>query len=117
LAPTVTSHQSDTTDHVEARPDILADIALKRLNALILDVDLEWEMVSLAQRPVPQDGMPVVGACGPDGVFVAVMHSGVTLAPIMAEILAREVMGQTLNTQQAELISPYRPDRFQSGQS
>ena len=116
LAPTVTSHQSDTTDHVEARPDILADIALKRLNALIPDVDLEWEMVSLAQRPVPQDGMPVVGACGPDGVFAAVMHSGVTLAPVMAEILAQEVMGQTLNTQQAELISRYRPDRFQSGQ-
>ena len=117
LAPTVTSHQSDTTDHVEARPDILADIALKRLNALILDVDLEWEMVSLAQRPVPQDGMPVIGACGPNGIFAAVMHSGVTLAPIMAEILAQEVMGQTLNTQQTELISLYRPDRFQSGQS
>lgn len=60
--------------------------------------------------------MPVVGACGPDGVFAAVMHSGVTLAPVMAEILAQEVMGQTLNTQQAELISRYRPDRFQSGQ-
>ncbi len=96
---------------------MLADLALKRLNALIPDVELEWEMVSLAQRPVPQDGMPVVGACGPDGVFTAVMHSGVTLAPIMAEILAQEVMGQTLNAQQAELISPYRPDRFQSWQS
>jgi glycine/D-amino acid oxidase-like deaminating enzyme len=71
----------------------------------------------LAQRPVPKDGMPVVGACGPDGVFASVMHSGVTLAPVMAEILAQEVMGQTLNTQLAELISPYRPDRFQSGQS
>ena len=115
LAPTIASHQSDDSEQVEARPDMLADMALKRLNALMPFSDLEWEQVSLAQRPVPQDGMPVVGACGPDGMFAAVMHSGVTLAPIVAEILAQEVIGQTLSGQHAELISRYRPDRFQSG--
>lgn len=114
LAPTVASHQSDDSEVVETRPDLLADIALKRLNTLITGVDLEWEQVSLAQRPVPQDGLPVVGACGPEGVFTAVMHSGVTLAPIVAEILAQEVMEQPLSNHHADLIAPYRPNRFQS---
>ena len=117
LAPTVASHQSDDSEQIETRPDVLADIGLQRLQTLLPSIDLEWEQVSLGQRPVPQDGLPVVGACGPDGVFAAVMHSGVTLAPIVAEILVQEVMGQALSVQHAELIAHYRPGRFQSGQS
>jgi glycine/D-amino acid oxidase-like deaminating enzyme len=117
LAPTIASHQSDNSEHIETRPDVLADMALKRLIALMPSIDLEWGQVSLAQRPVPQDGMPVVGACGPEGMFTAVMHSGVTLAPIVAETLAQEVMGHPLSSQHAELISHYRHDRFQSDHS
>jgi glycine/D-amino acid oxidase-like deaminating enzyme len=114
LAPTVASHQSDNRERVETRPDVLADSALARLNALMPSIDLAWEQVGLAQRPVPQDGMPVIGACGPDGVFAAVMHSGVTLAPIVAEILAQEVMDKPLSDQHSKLIENYRPDRFQA---
>jgi glycine/D-amino acid oxidase-like deaminating enzyme len=116
LAPTVASHQRDDNDQIDTRPDMLADIALKRLNALIPSADLEWEEVSLAQRPVPKDGLPVVGACGPEGLFTAVMHSGVTLAPIVAQILAQDIMGQMLSEHHSELIIHYRPGRFQSGQ-
>jgi glycine/D-amino acid oxidase-like deaminating enzyme len=117
LAPTVASHQSDSQTQVTTQPDLLADRAMERLNRLMPAANLVWEEVSIAQRPVPQDGLPVVGACGPEGLFTAVMHSGVTLAPIIAEILSQEVMGKTLSNQQADLIDNYRPDRFQSGQS
>lgn len=111
---TIGSHQSYNNEQIETRPDVLADIALKRLNTLMPSHYLEWGQVSLAQRPVPQDGMPVVGACGPEGMFTAVMHSGVTLAPIVAEILAQEVLVHPLSSQHAELISHHRHDRFQS---
>jgi len=114
LAPTVASHQSDTQTHVSSRPDVLADEAMERLNVLIPSIDLNWEEVAFAQRPVPKDGLPVVGACGPDGVFAAVMHSGITLAPIMAEILAGEVLDKATSNYHAGLIANYRPDRFQN---
>lgn len=115
IAPTVAGHQSDETEIIHARPDLLADLALKRLNKLMPDIEIELEEVSLAQRPVPKDGLPVVGGCGPVGLFTAVMHSGVTLAPVVAEILSQEVVGQTLSSTHADLISTFRPDRFQSG--
>ena len=69
----------------------------------------------LAQRPVPQDGLPVIGACGPSGLFTAVMHSGVTLAAITADLLAPQVMDVPLSNAQNALVAPYTPARFQSG--
>lgn len=88
LAPTVASHQGDDTQEITERPDLLADMALKRLARLLPKVNLEWETVTLAMRPVPQDGLPVIGACGPDGTYLATMHSGVTLAAIVGEMVA-----------------------------
>ena len=44
-------------------------------------------------RPMPADGHPAVGfAPGPGKVYVAVMHSGVTLAPLVGEMSAREIV-------------------------
>ncbi len=117
VAPTAASHQADARAEVEDRPDVLADAAIARLGALLPGVDLRWEEVALALRPVPQDGLPVIGACGPDGLYTAVMHSGITLAPLAAELLAAEVVGQGLSNMQADLVAPYRPDRFQSAMS
>ena len=114
LAPTAANHQRDDSTDLSERLDQSADIAMERLRKLIPNVDLEWAAVSLAQRPVPQDGLPVVGACGPSGLFTSVMHSGITLAPLVAEILCAEVLDQPLSNAQADLIAPYRPDRFQS---
>ena len=114
LAPTAANHQRDDSDQVAERLDQSADIAMERLRNLIPDTALEWASVSLAQRPVPQDGLPVIGACGPEGLFTSVMHSGITLAPLAAEILSKEVLDQSLTNSQADLIAPYRPDRFQS---
>ena len=114
LMPTAVSHQSDTSDALAARPDVLADEACRRLQAILPSVPLRWQDVALAARPMPQDGLPVIGACGPDGLFAAVMHSGITLAPVVAEILSAEIAGQISNAQ-AAMVAPYRADRFQSG--
>ena len=57
------------------------------------------------------------GPAGPAGLHVAVMHSGVTLAAITAEIVAAEVTGTGLSNLHADIVAPYRPDRFQSAMS
>lgn len=66
------------------------------------------ERLTLGFRPMPRDGFPVVGYLpGSSSVYVAVMHSGVTLAPIMGRLVAAEVIEDVSEA----LLSPYRPDR------
>jgi glycine/D-amino acid oxidase-like deaminating enzyme len=60
-----------------------------------------------AYRPVPADGLPAVGPVAP-GLWLAVLHSGVTLGPLVAEALADEVLGRPT----APLLAPFRPARF-----
>ncbi len=111
LAPVAAAHQSDQTEAITQNPIELADEAAARIAAL-LGRTVAWEQVAQAYRPVPQDGLPVVGACGPEGVYVTTMHSGATLAPLVAEIAAREISGEATGNAQAALIAPYRPQRF-----
>jgi glycine/D-amino acid oxidase-like deaminating enzyme len=67
------------------------------------------ERLTLGFRPLPMDGFPVVGAlpASPD-VHVAVTHSGVTLAPIVA----RHTTDEVLHGSRVEMLAPYRPERF-----
>ncbi|WP_300030882.1 FAD-dependent oxidoreductase [uncultured Roseobacter sp.] len=111
LAPTAAAHQSDTSSEVAGDPSVLADRAAARVSALIGQA-VRWEEVTLAWRPVPGDGLPVIGACGPEGLYVTTMHSGATLAPLVGEIAAAEIMGRGLSNTHAALVAPYRPARF-----
>lgn len=113
IAPTSANHQADDADRVTQRPDVLADAAMARLQALLPEVALRWEQVTQAMRPVPQDGLPVMGPCGPEGLHMAVMHSGITLAPLAGELVATGVLDQPLSNHQSDLIAPYTPQRFQ----
>jgi glycine/D-amino acid oxidase-like deaminating enzyme len=62
-------------------------------------------------RPMPVDGQSIVGPVpGTHGLYVAVTHSGVTLAAHLSQLIAAEL---TTGTQSAEL-APYRPSRFLS---
>lgn len=107
IAPAAASHQSDSAETIDALPGDLAQAALARLRALLPGTDLQLEHVACAFRPVPADGLPVVGAAGPDGLYVAVMHSGVTLAPLIADLVAAEVLAG----QVATLLADFRPGR------
>ncbi|HEY4346784.1 MAG TPA: FAD-binding oxidoreductase, partial [Gaiellaceae bacterium] len=59
-------------------------------------------------RPVPPDGYPILGPTGVDGLLVAVMHRGVTLAPVVGRTLT-ELM--TVGTPTLD-IDDYRLSRF-----
>lgn len=111
LAPVAAGHQSDVTERIEENPVALADEAARRVGRLI-GRRVRWEHVALAHRPVPADGRPVLGSVGPEGLYVSTMHSGATLAPLAAEIAAREVLGMPLPDEAAALVAPYRPQRF-----
>ncbi len=69
----------------------------------------ELDRVTLGYRPVPEDGMPIVGRLdtAPD-VYVATMHSGVTLAPIIGQYVTREILAN----HPVHMLEPYRPGRF-----
>ena len=63
----------------------------------------------LGHRPVPEDGFPAVGRVdGIAGLYVAVMHSGITLAPAIGRFVADEIM----TGRRDALLEPYGPDRF-----
>jgi glycine/D-amino acid oxidase-like deaminating enzyme len=67
------------------------------------------ERLTLGFRPLPTDGFPVMGALpNSSDVHVAVTHSGVTLAPIVARYTSDEV----LHGSRIDMLAPYRPERF-----
>jgi len=63
-------------------------------------------------RPMPADGQSIVGWLpGADGLYVAVTHSGVTLAAHLARLITAELVSGT----PAADLAPYRPGRFAAG--
>jgi glycine/D-amino acid oxidase-like deaminating enzyme len=67
------------------------------------------ETVTLGHRVLPQDGFPIVGF--PDrrpNLYVAALHSGMTMCPIIGQLAATEILdGATV-----DLLAPYRLSRF-----
>ncbi len=76
--------------------------------------DVRLLSVRLGARPMPADGLPIVGRMpGMLGAYVAVMHSGITLAPAVARLVASEITEGT----EAEELAGLRPRRFLTGDS
>ena len=72
----------------------------------ILDTDVED--VFIGWRPLPLDGHPVLGESPVNpAAYLAIMHSGVSLAPIAGDVVAREISTGL----KADVLKPYRPDR------
>jgi glycine/D-amino acid oxidase-like deaminating enzyme len=85
---------------------------LRRLVATFDTEHIRLVGVRLGARPMPVDGLPVVGPVpGVGGAYVAVMHSGVTLAPTVGRLVAAEIVDRV----EAEPLAGLRPARFRSG--
>ena len=57
---------------------------------------------------MPLDGFPVLGSSpARRDVYLAVMHSGVTLAPLVGELAAREI----LHEERLARLATFRPER------
>ena len=60
-------------------------------------------------RPMPLDGYPILGfAPSVANLYLAVTHSGVTLAPVIGELAAMEIVDGV----RVEVLDHYRPERF-----
>ncbi len=93
------------TDAAATADRVFADLR----SLLSAETPLTLDGFSVGRRPTPADGYPAVGRiAGVDGLSVAVMHSGVTLAPAIGAFLADEV----LDSRREPLLAPYRPERF-----
>ena len=67
----------------------LRDIAAQDISGL---GSLPIEEFRIGLRPLPSDGLPLIGPVpGVEGVYAAVMHSGITLAAIVGRTVAEEV--------------------------
>lgn len=67
------------------------------------------EKMTRGFRPMPADGFPIVGfAPGRPDVYVAVMHSGVTLGPLVGRLAATEI----LDGVRVDSLAAYRLERF-----
>jgi glycine/D-amino acid oxidase-like deaminating enzyme len=67
------------------------------------------ETMKIGVRPMPQDERPIVGPVpGITGFYVAVTHSGVTLAPLVGQLVAQEVTTGQPNP----VLAEYRIERF-----
>ena len=93
------------------------EIALQHANRLVstarqfipaLSQDVAIEEVMIGWRPLPLDGHPVIGPSPvlPDS-YIAIMHSGVSLAPIVGEMVSDEL----INGLNRPELAPYRASR------
>jgi glycine/D-amino acid oxidase-like deaminating enzyme len=67
------------------------------------------ERVTVGWRPMPADRLPLVGPLpGLPSLYLAVTHGGVTVAPALGRLVAREVAGGPAEP----LLEAFRPGRF-----
>ena len=66
--------------------------------------------VPVGWRPMPLDGYPVMGfASEAPNLYVAITHSGVTLAPALSQLAVQEICD---GAPADAVLGPYRPQRF-----
>ena len=92
-------------DHGATAKSVFADLQ----TLLKSGRNLELESFALGYRPTPLDGFPAVGRPqGTSNLYVAVSHSGITLAPAIGTCVAQEIITGERNP----LLLSFHPDRL-----
>lgn len=101
------NQESLAEDDSQAHADDLLERACHYLPGLdgakAIPVPVGW-------RPMPLDGYPTMGFT-PEvpNLYIALTHSGVTLAPVLSQLAALEICD---GVNADDVLSPYRPTRF-----
>ncbi|MFJ4246622.1 NAD(P)/FAD-dependent oxidoreductase [Pseudomonas sp. NPDC089741] len=90
-----------------------ADIALRTAAAIRNELNgvvaIEPQTVAVGLRPMPADGVPIIGYVpGVAGLYVCAMHPGVTLAAIVGRLASEEIIDHKMSP----ALSACRPQRF-----
>ncbi len=108
---TLTLAAEDYIDEsIENNPQAIAQRTLEKIKKNWQGAEqIKLVDVMVGKRPIPQDGLPIIGRTTHiHGLYLSVMHTGVTLAVIAGRLAAAEI----LSGQDNILLSPYRPKRF-----
>lgn len=91
-------------------PRKAAEEILARVRAMLRgSEELELDFYTIGYRPNPKGGFPIIGSVdAAPGLYLAVLHSGVTLAPLVGLLAAEEISGGHLEAQ----LAPFRLSRF-----
>ncbi len=86
---------------------------LKRINKhfknMVKDAsDLSPSEVLIGWRPIPKDDLPIIGRFKNKSVYIAVMHSGISLAAIVGNLVTQEIVDEV----DSLLLKDFRPSRF-----
>ncbi len=100
-------HQGETSEHDLLRTAV--EVRLRIANTFMTELDeLELVDAQIGNRPMPADGLPLIGALPTvENVYVAVMHSGVSLAPTVGRLVATELVGG-IETDELRTLRPNR---------
>ncbi|MFL6126810.1 NAD(P)/FAD-dependent oxidoreductase [Actinophytocola sp.] len=86
--------------------DVAAEFARRLPEVLTGTENAPIDAVRIGQRAIPGDGHTVAGFTDP-GFYVVATHSGVTLAPLLGDLVADELFGV-----ESPMLADFRPDRF-----
>lgn len=97
-------------DTPQNRPDAIALRTAKAIQHELHGVfSIEPEMACIGLRPMPADGIPIIGYLpNISGAYVCAMHPGVTLAAVVGRLVAEEL----IDGNPATVPAPCRPARF-----
>ena len=97
-------------DSIENNPHAIARRSLDNIKAQWHHAEsVALTSVRVGNRPIPADGLPIIGRISSiDGLYVSVMHAGVTLAAVVGRLIASEL----LSDHEEALLTFYRPGRF-----
>ncbi|MCH7654096.1 MAG: FAD-binding oxidoreductase [Chloroflexi bacterium] len=100
------SQESVSSDDSQEHADDMLARAIERVPAIR---GASITPVPVGYRPMPMDGLPILGFTrAVPNMYVAVMHSGVTLAALVGEFAAIEIADGA----PVDLFEPYRLERF-----
>jgi glycine/D-amino acid oxidase-like deaminating enzyme len=114
-APDTGEHMAYLTDRPNAYPT--AELAKQHADRVLQAAGehlpplagAEVERIGVGWRPLPVDGLPIVGHVPTrPHVYIASMHSGVTLAPIIGHLAAMEI----LDGVRVNLLDDFRVERL-----
>lgn len=89
-------------------PAFAGDLLARAANVIPALRTTRIEAVRVTTRPIPGDGLPVAGFVpGVAGLYVMVMHSGVTIGPLVARLAAREIVDGMVDSR----LEAFRPGR------
>lgn len=103
----------DADPAVEVTPDseLARTLAHRLADVIAVGEPPSLEKVEVGQRSMPADGRTVAGFTGPDARFyVVATHSGITLAPLLGDLVAGEIHGH-----ESTELADFRPGRFATG--